>query len=114
MERLARLRSEAGVWHAKAVSEQAAAATRVLAEELAAISGDAVPLESSSSAYVDPGRFERLDRAYDRPLTLEDQQDERNAREQTERREAVMESGPDEALTTVADLLYIHDGGGVD
>jgi E3 ubiquitin-protein ligase BOI and related proteins len=70
-ERLARLRGEAGAWQAKALSEQAAAATlhaqlqqqaaaRASAEEqLAAGGGDAGAAQSSSSAYVDPRRSDR-------------------------------------------------------
>ncbi|KAG8059830.1 hypothetical protein GUJ93_ZPchr0002g26304 [Zizania palustris] len=68
-ERLARLRNEAAAWQAKALSEQAAAvnlhaqlqqaaaaaAARASADELRG-GGDAVPAESSSSAYLDPRR----------------------------------------------------------
>ena len=68
-ERLVRLRGEAAAWQARALSEQAAAVTlhaqlqqaaaaaRASVEELAA-AGDAGPVESSSSAYVDPRRTE--------------------------------------------------------
>jgi E3 ubiquitin-protein ligase BOI and related proteins len=64
-ERLVRLRGEVVAWQAKALSEQAAAVTlhaqlqqaaaaaRASADELA---GDAGPAESSSSSYVDPRR----------------------------------------------------------
>ncbi|KQK00821.1 BOI-related E3 ubiquitin-protein ligase 1 [Brachypodium distachyon] len=67
-ERLARLRSEAAAWQAKALSEQAAAvalhaqlqqaaaAARASCEELLLAGGPAGPAESSSSAYVDPRR----------------------------------------------------------